>query len=95
MTDDRYKEIMKNMGMTNSQSLLSALCQVANETAQEHLKEKRKMRTALTKIVNWELPETGQFVDPEKTCPASYGFLYGSNGEREYMRKIASDALDS
>ena len=35
MTDDRYKKIMTDLGMPNSHSLLLALKQVANETAQE------------------------------------------------------------
>jgi hypothetical protein len=34
MTDDRYKQIMADLGQSNSQSLLAALQQVANETAQ-------------------------------------------------------------
>lgn len=35
MKDIRYKEIMLNLGYPNSQSLLVALQQVANEVAQE------------------------------------------------------------
>ena len=35
MTDERYKELMKQVGMPNSKSLLIALRQVANEVAQE------------------------------------------------------------
>lgn len=35
MEDKRYKEIMQRVGMPNSQTLLSALQQVTNETAQE------------------------------------------------------------
>lgn len=35
MTDERYKQIMADLGMPNSHSLLQALKQVANETAQE------------------------------------------------------------
>ena len=38
MTDDRYKKIMTDLGMPNSNSLLLALKQVANETAQEIFK---------------------------------------------------------
>ena len=34
MTDERYKQIMSDLGMPNSSSLLAALQQVANETAQ-------------------------------------------------------------
>jgi hypothetical protein len=50
---------------------------------------------ALERIARWhgEFPETGQFWDDEKTRPISYGAAFGSNGERDFMRKIASDAL--
>lgn len=53
-----------------------------------------KLEEALRKIVAWELPETGEYVDEEKTQKASYSFLYGSNGEREYMRSLAHTALE-
>lgn len=36
MQDARYKEIMQQLGMPDSQSLLLALRQVANETAKEN-----------------------------------------------------------
>jgi hypothetical protein len=44
MKDKRYKEIMKGLGQPNSQSLLVALQQVANEVAQEciHLSKSGK-----------------------------------------------------
>lgn len=35
MTDERYKQIMSDLGMPNSRSLLMALQQVANEVAQD------------------------------------------------------------
>ena len=38
MTEKRYKEIMAQIGMPDSQSLLLALQQVANKTAQKHKK---------------------------------------------------------
>lgn len=37
MTDERYKQIMADLGMPNSHSLLAALKQVANEVALEML----------------------------------------------------------
>lgn len=93
MTDERYKQIMIDLGMPNSTSLLLALEQVANEVQHEELAKYKKMADALYRIAKWDLPETGEFVDKEKTVKASYGFLYGSNGERDYMRKIAKDVL--
>ena len=35
MTDERCKQIMEQLGMPNSRSLMQALYQVANETEQE------------------------------------------------------------
>lgn len=95
MKDERYKEIMTRLGMPESQSLLTALEQVSNEVAQECLQKTKVMEVALRRIANWQLPSTDEFVDEEKTIPASYGFLYGSNGERDYMRNIAKNALNT
>ena len=43
MTDDRYKQIMADLGMPNSRSLLQALQQVANEIAQEQQATVRRL----------------------------------------------------
>lgn len=54
-------------------------------------KETARLRLALSKIARWygEFPKV---VDPEgKKC--SYAAAYGSNGERDYMRMVAQDAL--
>src|SRR5687768_13749899 len=48
---------------------------------------------ALKIIAEWKLPETGQFWDDDKERPMSYGACYGSNGERDYMKMIATKAL--
>jgi hypothetical protein len=55
----------------------------------------RKLELALIRIEKWfgEFPETGKFFDDAKERPVSYGACYGSNGEREYMRGIAREAL--
>jgi len=42
MTDDRYKQVMNDLGMPNSQSLLSALQQVANEAGQGAMRNERE-----------------------------------------------------
>ena len=39
-------------------------------------------------------PKTNQFWDEEKTREISFGDCWGSNGERDYMRQIALDALN-
>ncbi len=69
--------------------------QILDEYLVDVQKENTKMRAALKKIVEWELPATGEFLDEEKTTPASYGFLYGSNGERDHFRQLASSSLAS
>lgn len=58
-----------------------------------------EMRAALTRIEKWddEFPQTGEFwPNTDGTTsdrPMSYGACYGSNGERDYMRSVARDAL--
>lgn len=59
-------------------------------------KEIERLRKALRRIERWEgeFPSTGRYWDePENTQPMSYGACYGSNGERDYMRQVAREAL--
>jgi hypothetical protein len=57
------------------------------------------MFDALVRIEKWfgEFPPTGQFWVNEDGTPSrrevSYGACYGSNGERDYMRQIAREAI--
>ena len=63
------------------------------ECVREMRGEISRMRAALEKIERWhgEFPETGRYWDkPENTRPMSY---CSCNGEREYMRHVARDAL--
>lgn len=50
---------------------------------------------ALEKIERWhgEFPDTGKFWDDETGRPMSYAACFGSNGERDFMREIAREAL--
>lgn len=50
---------------------------------------------ALEKIEKWfgEFPDTERFWDKNKTDPMSYSAAFGSNGERDFMRTIAREAL--
>ncbi len=59
-----------------------------NDEAVEILKENRQMRKALEFIKAWDLPEVT--LNGEK---CSYEAARGSNGARDYMRAIATDAL--
>lgn len=50
---------------------------------------------SLMKITQWDdFPKTNQFWVEEKTREISFGACWGSNGERDYMRQIALDALN-
>jgi hypothetical protein len=59
-------------------------------------KTETALERALRRIAKWhgEFPGTGKFYDAEKTQPMSYAGAFGSDGERDYMRKIAQEALD-
>lgn len=50
-----------------------------------------KMEAALQQIVAWQFPPTGKTWNDGS--PMSYGECYGSNGERDFMREIAIEAL--
>ena len=58
-----------------------------------------QMQSALEKIARWhgEFPDTNRYWDPKKPQCAdnqmSYAACYGTNGERDYMRQVARDAL--
>lgn len=58
--------------------------------------EINRLRVALARIEKWfgEFPETGDFWDDDKSRPMSYAACYGSNGERDYMRAVARQALE-
>ena len=69
---------------------------VAHETGRtprQLAEERAKLLAALAKIERW----FGEFPDvPDRTRPGetiSYGFAYGSNGERDFMRGIARAAI--
>jgi hypothetical protein len=51
------------------------------------------LKLALEKIARWhgEFPETGR--QWEDGSPMSYSAAFGSNGERDFMRQVATDAL--
>jgi len=64
------------------------------EEVMDFLRKYENMEKALLKIHKWfgEFPPIDQTYDDKKT-PMSYGAAYGSNGERDYMRSVASKAL--
>ena len=58
--------------------------------------ENQRLRSVLERIKRWhgEFPPTGQIWPDGSGEMMSYAACYGSNGERDFMRKIASDALE-
>ena len=75
MTDERYKEIMENLGMPNSVSLLQALQQVANEVAQELGKRKCIPESQIIMIVD--------------TCFHAYASNYRSEAKEMALNILA------
>lgn len=53
--------------------------------------EIERLRETLERIVEWRMPPTGRTW--EDGSPMSFGAAYGSNGERDLVRKWASNAL--
>jgi hypothetical protein len=51
----------------------------------------QELESALRHISEWSLPDTGRKWDDGS--PMSYGACCGSNGERDYMRRIANTAI--
>lgn len=67
---------------------------VKSEDEMERLKaENEKMRKALEVIANWQLPPTGKVWDNDNAQPISFEAEYGSNGARDYMKQVATEAL--
>lgn len=66
-----------------------------NELAQQQRRIQR-LEDTLRTIADWradQLPRIPYSDDPTKTM--SYGAAYGSNGERDYFRKLALEALNA
>ncbi|MCP4279506.1 MAG: hypothetical protein GY776_05810 [Alteromonas sp.] len=53
MKDERYKQIMTDLGKPNSATLLTALKQVANEVAQQQQEKIDELQDTLTLISEW------------------------------------------
>jgi len=55
------------------------------------------LEAALRAVVEWDMPETGKCWPnddgTQSDRPMSYSACYGSNGERDYIRTLARDAL--
>lgn len=59
----------------------------------EYANRAQKLVNALKIVATWQLPPSGQFWDREQKEPMSYEAAYGSNGVRDFMRNVATQAL--
>lgn len=62
-------------------------CEYLNKAADEI----ERLLAVLVRIVNWEMPESGRTWDDG--TPMSYGAAFGSNGERDFIRRVAENAF--
>jgi hypothetical protein len=78
---------------SHNEAVLNFIAAFNPQTCSALLDRLRKAEAALQKIARWhgEFPDTGRKWDDG--TPMSYGACVGSNGERDYMRQIALDAL--
>ena len=60
-------------------------------TIQAQAERVRVLEDALRQVIAWDLPRVPDLHRPGSNV--SYGFVYGSNGERDYFRAIARAAL--
>jgi len=52
-----------------------------------------EMQTALMTVAGWVLPPTGQTWGPKDPTPVSYEAVHGTNGAKNFIRRVAQDAL--
>ncbi len=79
---------------------VAALCQIGHRIPEPDelealINRVAHLEAAIYRVAKWhgEFPATGQFWDDDPTRPMSYSTCYGSNGERDFMREIARQAL--
>lgn len=86
LTPEELAEIQDRFHIYEVRQLLDHIETIQNEN--------RKMVVALDKIAKWfgEFPETGRTWEGSGE-PMSYGAVNGSNGERDFMRQIAREAM--
>lgn len=80
--------------MTLGRLVYDDKCVTWKDRATAAEEREKRLREALTKIAKWfgEFTETGDCW--QDGTPISYGAQFGSNGERDFMRSIASAALE-
>jgi hypothetical protein len=80
-------------GARQAKSSTKLLAAFGNFLSQQAVPNREAIREKIARIERWfdEFPETGKTWNDG--TPMSYGAAYGSNGERDYMRAIAREAL--
>lgn len=75
------------------QARINAQVPALHQVVAERDAEIARLREALTRVERWfgEFPETGRTWNDGS--PMSYAACFGSNGERDFMRDIARQAL--
>lgn len=68
----------------------AAILRIAALVAQQAARIE-ELEAALLTVEKWTLPVTGKTWDDGS--PMSYAACYGSNGERDYMRRVARNAV--
>lgn len=103
MAEQQHREQNQGYEMANGGVLIDGriLAELRRKAAvydenEKSLKRFPLMYAALLRIHTWfgMFPETGQFWDTEQKQPMSYAACYGSNGERDFMREVAREALE-
>jgi hypothetical protein len=81
MTDERYKQIMSDLGMPNSSSLLTALLQVANEAGQAaQAAERERQRDKIEAHIG-------------RSVMSVYGTQPECKAARDALQRLLDDAL--
>lgn len=94
-TTNEVMRLADRYACARTQSAIDERYEILRTAVEALVAERDALKAALTRIETWhgEFPPTGEFWDAERTRPISYAVKHGSNGERDYMREVASAAL--
>lgn len=91
--DAEENHLRKSIALSDMATLYNKVCSERDSlrTALEQAKAREaELLGALGIVERWELPETDETW--QDGTPMSYTAAYGSNGARDFMRKVAKDA---
>lgn len=94
MTDERYKQLMAQVGAPNSTSLLGVLQQVANEVAQDWDKKVKRLEGELAyNNALWEHLELLSSIHVTESPAWLLNFSDGTNGHANTFMAAVAEAL--